>query len=163
MTSVSCNKIKMRNIFLITLLVLLIVVGCNPGPKEKPSVGAVAGTYRLTVKSIKFLIDHKAYKSIPNSEISLQKDGIASITGLPDCYVNGVGNGSGQFLSGQGRWEIEATDLGYGVTLTIIEGGTLKHGIYHGSSILVKGRTPPFRLRFGIGEDEYIVYEKTTS
>jgi hypothetical protein len=156
----------MTNRFIIAFVALLAVAGCNPGSKEKPEAAALVGTYHLSLESKKFLVNRKAYKLIPNSQITLRQDGSVSVNGLPDCYVDGFGNGSGQFLVGQGRWEIEPTDSGYGVTLTIAEGGTMKAGIYHGSSILIKRKMPPFALEFGIGDpdqDEYIVYEKTNS
>jgi hypothetical protein len=67
---------------------------------------------------------------------------------------------------GEGEWEIDNTDLGYGITLKIGEGRTMKAGIYHSSSILIKGKVPPFKLRIGLGDPdqgEYIIYEKTNS
>ena len=160
----------MTRLFLIGLSTLFIISGCNPGPTEKPAVNTLTGIYRLSSESKRFLKNHKSYKAIPNSEIALHTDSTFSITGLPDCYVDGFGNGNGRFLTGQGTWEIESVQNGfrsrYGVTLTVVQGGTMKPGIYHGSSILIEGRTPPFKLQFGIGDpdqDEYIVYEKTNS
>lgn len=150
----------------IALTALLALAGCNPVPNEKPEVSTLVGTYQISSESKKFLEQEKAYRSIPDSQVTLRGDGTASVNSLPDCYVNGFGDGSGQYLNGQGRWKIEQTDPGYGVTLTIAEGGTMKAGIYHGSSILIKHRAPPFTLEFGIGDpdqDEYIVYEKTNS
>jgi len=149
---------------LFALSVLLAVTGCNPGPTEKPGIDALVGEYALSSESKKFLEDRKSYKSISRSVVTLRKDGTVSVTGLPDCYADPFDKGDNKFLTGQGRWEIENTDFGYGITLTIEDGGTLKAGIYHGSTILIKGRIPPFKLQFGIGDpdsDEFITYEKT--
>ena len=157
---------RIMRVFIILLFALLGVTGCDPGPKEKPDAGELAGTYELSSGSIKFLESRKGYKSIPKSEIILRGDGTTSVIGLPDCYIDRFGEGAGQFLVGEGQWEIDNTVLGYGITLRIGEGGTMKAAIYHGSSILIKGRVPPFKLRIGVGDPdqgEYIIYEKTSS
>jgi hypothetical protein len=78
----------MMRVFMILLLALVGVTGCDPGPKEKPDAGELAGTYGLSLESIKFLENRKAYRSIPKSEIILRGDGTTSVIGLPDCYID---------------------------------------------------------------------------
>lgn len=136
------------------LVALLVIGGCISGPKDKPEIGSLVGTYELSVESKNFLLKDKNYNSIPSSQVILRQNGNASVSALPDCYVNNFGDGSGLCLSGEGRWETETTDSGYGVTLTIGKVGSLKAGIYHGSSILIKHRAPPFALEFSIGDPD---------
>lgn len=147
----------------LTLLALLVIAGCGFGPKEMPQTSELAGVYVLSDRSRVFLRDQKSYGTTPESAISLDPDGSVSVRNLPDCYIDGFGLGHGRYVSGRGTWEIEQTDLGFGVTLTIEAGGTLKRGVYHGSSILIKNRQAPFALVVGIGDpdsNEDIVYER---
>jgi len=151
---------------LVAFVVLVLASGCSDGPRERPQAGALAGTYELAQESKEFLIKNKGYVNVPESQVILRQDGTVSVTRLPDCYVNGFGEGGGHFLSGEGRWEIEKTYSGYGVTLIINEGGTLKAGIYHGSSIQIWKKMPPFDLAFGLGDpdqNEFITYQKNSS
>jgi len=134
------------------VLVLLSVAGCNPGPDKKPGVQALVGTYQLTAESKKFLESKKSYKLIPESKIILRKDGSVKIVGLPDCYINGFGEGDGAFLGGEGEWEVEKRYEGYGISLTIAKGGTLRPSIYDASSILIKHKEPPFILQLGLAD-----------
>jgi hypothetical protein len=123
----------------------------------------VAGVYTLSEESKAFLISQKNYKSVPPSSVTLTSDGSVTIESLPDAYVDGFGRGNGRFLRGQGKWELKTTDFGYGITLTIAGGGTLPPAIYHGSSILLRGRQAPYRIAFQLGDPdsrESISYEK---
>ena len=85
------------------------------------------------------------------------------IEGLPDCYVDGSGDSNGSFLGGRGKWQLESMGANHGLTLEIASGGTLHPGLYHGSSILIKGSAAPFTLELVIGDPdsgESISYER---
>lgn len=147
----------------LVLLLSLVLTGCNNGPKEKPRVADVAGAYHLSPASRRYLKENKHYASVEGSRIILRKDGTLSVIRLPDCYVNRFGKSDGKLLSGQGRWEIDSTYSGYGVTLAVGKGGSLDPALYSGTSITIRHSVPPYALEFLIGdpdEDESIVYVK---
>ena len=101
-----------------------------------------------------------------NSRIRLNADGSASLEDIPDAYIDGFGDSHGSAVSGQGQWEIDATDFGYGLTVTILPGGSMAHGIYHGSSMLIRGQRVPYRIEMQLGDpdsDESITYERHES
>lgn len=152
--------------FALGFIAMLLVYSCDRSPGELPSIEDMAGTYYLSEESRGFLLNSKGYKSIPKSEITLGENGFVTIAGLPDCYTSSFGEGGGKYLSGRGKWELEPLSRGYGVTLTIEEGGSMKRGIYHGGSIEIIGKRAPYSLEFGIGDPDSgqsIAYERIGS
>jgi hypothetical protein len=151
----------------VMLFALLLLSGCtqgSEGPKDRPTMDALVGAYTLSAESKSFLERRKGFRSVPNGTVTLRGDGTVSIIDLADCYSASHG-GSGRYLTGDGLWEIESTDFGYGITLTIGAGGTLPRSIYHGSSILISGKSAPFGIRFVIGDpdtNESIMYERVS-
>jgi len=128
-----------------------------------PKQTDVAGTYVLGEKSSDFLVHEKGYGAVlPRSAIVLSSNGEATVENIPDCYaIISVTDQHHAFLSGRGKWLIEGTDTGYGVTLDIAPGGSMPAGIYHASSILLRGKSMPFQLQLGIGDpdsNEWLVF-----
>ncbi len=118
-----------------------------------PRQAEIVGTYALSRESSDFLAREKHYVSTPRSFIELRANGEVFVEGMPDCYVMDPPT-KHSFLAGRGTWQIETTDFGYGVTLDIVAGGSLEPGIYHASSILLKGKVAPFKLQVGIGDPD---------
>jgi hypothetical protein len=82
---------------------------------------------------------------------------------MPDAYIDGHGLGKGGSVSGRGTWELESTHSGYGVIFNIADGGTMPKSLYSGTSILIKGRKPPYRIEVQLGDPdsrESITFEK---
>ena len=80
--------------------------------------------------------------------------------------IDGFGDSHGSAVSGQGQWEIDATDFSSGLTVTISPDGSMAHGIYHGSSMLIRGQRVPYRIEMQLGDpdsDESITYERHES
>ena len=143
-----------------------LISGCADGRASAPGKADVAGVYTLSEKSGIFLTRIRHYVSVPRSFIDLHSDGKAVVEGMPDCYLIDFDAKQGSFLSGHGTWQIEATDFGYGVTLDIAPGGSLPAGIYHASTLLLKGKAAPFALQVGIGDpdsNEWLVLEPSGS
>ena len=150
-----------------TLLITLFVVACTSHPSEKPSVAEMVGTYEMDEKSVAMLRSEKGYSTTDRSpSIQLLADGSLVIKDLPDCYTDGFGQSHGKYYQGNGKWKIEESDSGFGVSLAIAPGGSLASGIYHASTIIIVGKKPPYSLWFGIGDpdqDEFITYVRKSS
>ena len=148
---------------LVLLLSLVTVAGCDREFTKKPTATNLAGTYLLGKHSETFLLRRKGYAKIPASEIRLGADYGIVILNLPDCATNGFGKASGEFLRGEGRWKLEKAVPGWGLTLTINDGGSLRRGVYAGPWLGVRGRSAPYRLEVTIGDPdsgETLLYEK---
>ena len=150
-----------------TLLTALLLTACTSHPSEKPSIAEMVGTYGMDAKSVAMLTNEKGYSTTHVSpSIQLFADGSIAIKDLPDCYTDGFGQGHGKYLQGSGKWEVEKSDFGYGITVTVSPGGSLASGFYHASSIIIVGKKPPYSLRFSIGDpdqDEFIAYARKGS
>jgi predicted small lipoprotein YifL len=160
----ACEKREMIRSAMVLAMVCSLTA-CNASPKEAPPNEHLAGDYVLSRDSRDFLQEQKSYSTVPESEISLRADGMLSIKNIPDCYVDGFGRSSNKFLSGTGRWEIQQTEAGYGVELTVGDGGSLPRAIYDGSSIEIRNKRPPFALWVSIGDPDervYLVYERNS-
>jgi hypothetical protein len=145
------------------LALIAFLGGCADGPSSAPSVEELAGSYRLDKESQVFLRDKRGYNSIPLSILRLHRDGSVAATSIPDAYLDGYGKGSGHFVSGVGRWNVEKTSFGYGVTLEIARGGSMPPGIYHASSIHLRGQRAPYRIEMLLGDPdsrETLTYER---
>jgi hypothetical protein len=145
------------------LTVVGCLVACGDGPSSAPSVEELAGSYALDKESQVFLRDKRGYGSIPPSILRLNRDGSVAATSIPDAYTDGFGKGTGQFVSGVGRWKVEKSNFGYGVTLDIAQGGSMPPGIYHASSIHLSGRRAPYRIEMLLGDPdsrETLTYER---
>lgn len=151
---------------IVVIGMLLGIVGCTNSPAQKPSKAQIVGKYVLSAQSIAFLKHDKGYASVPSSYIVLRSDGEAVIHEMPDCYIDGFGLGNHKFVGGQGTWQVESTDSGFGVTIEIQGGGTMPRGIYSGSSIILRGKRWPFQLHVGIGDpdsDEWLTFNRVGS
>jgi hypothetical protein len=148
------------------LLSVLAITGCDSAFTQKPKTTDLVGTYLLSKSSERFLLRSKAYKTVPTSEINLAADYGITIRNLPDCATNGFGKSFGAFLSGQGRWELEKAVPGWGLTLHVEKGESLRGGVYAGPWVGIRGRSAPYRLQVTIGDPdsgEAIVYERRRS
>jgi hypothetical protein len=149
--------------FPIVIAFLVALMACSDEHESAPTAQELAGSYVLSGRSASYLIHRKGYAVLPHSEIRISVDGTIEIYQMPDAYVDGHGHGSGKFVSGAGRWAVEPINSGYGLTLNIEKGESMEPGVYHGSSILIKGRTAPFRLDVQLGDpdnDESITFER---
>lgn len=108
----------------------LFALSCDLIPMARPEKANLVGTYRLTQASRAFLLNDKHYTSVPDSTIDLRGDSTASIRNFPDCATNASGESGGQFLSGDGTWNIEKGFLTYDVVLDVEAGGSLPEGLY---------------------------------
>ena len=118
--------------FVVTLFAVWLGA-CSDSPADLPSLKDIAGEYFLTAASKSFLLKQQGYGKLPESKIHFAANGTIEFLELPDCAVNGFGDSSGKFLSGSGKWELENTDWGYGITAAIERGGTMERRIYHAS------------------------------
>jgi hypothetical protein len=121
---------------------------------SEPAARDLVGIYRLTTKSEAFLRAEKGYLSIPMSSIELRPERRIAIRNLPDCAVDGFGDSRGQFLSAEGQWQISKLFVGYGLTLEIAPGGSLKDGVYGGSWMAIRGRSAPHVLEVTVGDPD---------
>jgi len=155
-----------RRIAAIGVFLMLAFTGCDRVFVATPREPDLVGIYKLTADSENFLREHKAYGPIPVSVIELKSGSIISIRNLPDCAVDGFGEGSGVFLSGDGKWTVDKAFLGYGLNVDIADGGTMKPGIYAGPWVDIRRRSSPHVLEITVGDPdsgESIKYERVPS
>jgi len=139
----------------LTLVVtLLTIAACDQIFMGQPSVGDLVGMYRLTEASRSFLTTRKRYASLPDGSVELRSDFSIVIRNLPDCAIDGFGDSSGKFISGQGTWEIKKAFPGFGLDLLIDSGGTLPAGGYMGPWIRIRGGRSHYELEFTVGDPD---------
>jgi hypothetical protein len=141
----------------------IALTGCDRVLVGRPATDDLIGKYSLTEASETFLRSHKGYSAVPSSFIELRPDFSVSIRNLPDCATDGFGTSKGGFLSGDGRWQLEKAFLGYGLTLDIRGGGSLKPGSYGGPWLAIRRRSSPHILELTVGDPdsgESIQYER---
>lgn len=145
---------------------LVAIAACSDSPTRAPTAQELAGAYVLSGPSASYLTQKKGYSALPRVEIDVATENSVKVRNMPDAYVDGFGRGSGRFLSGAGHWNVEALDRnGYGLTLLIEGDGTMAPGVYHGSSIAIRGRRAPYRLEVQLGDpdnNESITFERAS-
>ena len=155
-----------RTIAAMCALTMLAIAGCDRVFVADPREPDLVGVYRLTSDSEGFLREQKGYGSIPVSVVELRPGSSISVRNLPDCAVDGFGRGSGAFVSGNGKWRLDKAFVGYGLTLDIAAGGTMKPGIYAGPWVAIRRRSSPHVLQISVGDPdsgESIRYERVSS
>lgn len=142
---------------------LPLALGACSEPLSPPSLGDLPGSYQLSDASARFLQQEKHYPAIPHAEIRVNKDRTVAIVSMPDVYVDRRGEGSGGFVSGTGRWQVEQFEDDYGLTLVIDPGGSMPPSVYDGSSVRIVGERPPYRLQVVLGDpdtEESLTFER---
>jgi hypothetical protein len=145
---------------------LSVLSACSDRPSSPPDVTDLVGTYELTQRSRDFLRTEKSFEASPQSLSRRLADRNVLLEDIPDVYINPFGESKGASVSGRGTWEIEDDGYDYGLTLSISAGGSMPRAIYHGSSILIRGRTPPYRIEMILGDpdsNEWLIYERHES
>jgi hypothetical protein len=158
----SLIAIGTRNRYPITVSLLLTMSACAEH-SPPPSLRDLPGSYQLSDVSARFLLQEKHYPTLPHSEIRVNRDRTVAVISMPDVYVDKIGEGSGGFVSGTGRWEVEQFEDDYGLTLVIDPGGSMPPSIYDGSSVLIVGQAPAYQLRVVLGDpdtEESLIYER---
>jgi hypothetical protein len=101
----------------------------------------------------------------------LNRDLTFTLTAIPDCFGRSLRDAKGQFLNALGTWKVVVPEgaASYGIDIDIPHGayietssGTVPAGSY--GSILLKGKSAPFKLHFVIGDPDSgdeLIYEKT--
>jgi hypothetical protein len=158
----------MHDTFRTVVLVVAIAVqgGCSDAPKIKPTVTDLVGTYRLAEQSREFLQSERSYVALPNSHIRLGSDGTVILEAIPDVYIDPFGESHGSSVSGKGTWEVIVDGPDYGLTFDISAGYSMPRASYHGSSILIRSRRPPYRIEMIVGdadERRSLIYERHES
>ena len=146
----------------LTVTLLLTLSACSD-PSTPPSLQDLPGSYQLSDASARYLQQEKHYPAPPHSEIRVNPDRTVAVISMPDVYVDKSGKGSGGFVSGTGRWEVEQFEDDYGLTLVIDPGGSMPPSIYTGSSVLIAGEAPAYRLQVILGDpdtEETLTYER---
>jgi hypothetical protein len=151
-----------RNRCPITVTLLLTLSACS---EHSPSLSLqdLPGSYQLSDASARFLQEQKHYPTLPRSEIRVNRDRTVAVISMPDVYVDRFGEGSGGFVSGTGRWEVEQFEDDYGLTLLIEPGGSMPPSIYAGNSVLIVGQAPAYQLQVVLGDpdtEESLIYER---
>lgn len=144
-------------------LTLVLALSACSEPLSPPSLGDLPGSYQLSDASARFLQQEKHYPAVPHSEIRVNRDRTVAVVSMPDVYVDRSGEGSGQFVSGTGRWEVEQFEDDYGLTLVIDPGGSMPPSIYDGSSVRIVGQAPAYQLQVVLGDpdtEESLTYER---
>jgi len=88
----------------------------------------MVGTYRMDDDSVAKLKEKGYIVANVTPSIQLFADGFVAIKDMPDCYTDLFKRGHGKYLQGNGQWEVEDTDFGYGITLTIARSGSMRAG-----------------------------------
>jgi hypothetical protein len=158
----SLIAIGTRNRYPITVTLLLTMSACSEN-SPPPALEYLPGAYQLSDASARFLQEQKHYATLPRSEIRVNRDRTVAVISMPDVYVDKNAEGSGGFVSGTGRWEVEQFEDDYGLTLVIDPGGSMPPSIYTGSSVLIVGQAPAYQLQVVLGDpdtEESLIYER---
>lgn len=144
----------------------------GPRTRTAPHMENLAGTYRLTSRSVRF-VEHKEYADLPDICIILHVDGTFEMKNMPDMWTN-FGQAKRCFDSGSGTWELDSREAGlatlWGITLDFddIQGFTSqvhKNGFVY-SMLKLKNQQPPYVIRVTIGDadgGEALEFEKVSA
>jgi hypothetical protein len=125
---------------------------------DPPEVSQLAGTYVLTESSQHRLAREKSYISVPHSEITLTATGEVTCVSLPDCLWSGFGQASGQFYSGEGKYEID-TEMSHFYNV-VIHNNEAKTASIDGLQLRVM-RNDDLRATIGDPDsDDYLYFRK---
>jgi hypothetical protein len=144
-------------------LSLLLTMGACSGHSPPPPFKDLPGSYQLSEASARFLQQQKHYAALPASEIRVNRDKTVTVIAMPDVYIDRSGEGSGNFVSGTGRWQVEQFEDDYGLTLEIDPGGSMPPSVYAGNSVLIVGQAPAYQLQVILGDpdtEESLTFER---
>ncbi len=137
---------------------LMLLTG--PYTRSRPNPEDLAGTYRPTSRSIRF-IKRKRYDPVPPIRIILHDDGKFEMKNIPDMWMN-FGRATGDFDSGSGTWELDSRHYPlvtlWGLTLDFDDtenftSRDLKTGLVF-SMLKLKGQRPPYIIHMVIGDPD---------
>lgn len=147
----------------------MIVAG--PNTRTEPDLGDLAGTYRPTSESIKF-VKRSGYASIPNISIVLRDNGTFEMQNIPDMWIDDFGYSKGNFISGSGEWKLDSRAIGsvshWGITIDFKYKEDSKpaekgEGFYLMLDLM--NQEPPYIIHMTIGDPdsgEALDFEKIT-
>jgi hypothetical protein len=145
------------------MVILLLSISACSEHSPPPSLTDLPGSYQLSEASARYLQQQKHYAALPPSEIRVNGDKTVTVIAMPDVYIDRRGEGTGGFVSGTGRWEMEQFEDDYGLTLEIDPGGSMPPSIYAGNSVLIVGQAPAYQLQVILGDpdtEESLTFER---